>query len=168
MESGNYKSKANGGKSSQYGASGSRKSGTKVLKSNQPSKNNGGKSANFRSRGRRVEILDSKVIEDRVGPAVTIQNELCKVNAHERILNAVGIRHLSSSQDKIPVATSIPCISNSGALNEPAFQSSLSLMKNLEELKVANFDVHRLLQLKLTDKNLQKGIEKKVRHVCIK
>jgi len=115
--------------------------------------------------GRRVEILDPKLIENLELPHVQIEDESCKIDVDRRIHDACGIPS-SSAPARLPLATTIPTLPSNSNLEEPKFQSSLSLMTNLERLKSTEIDPRRLLKLKLEkDKKMQISIKKKVANV---
>ena len=111
---------------------------------------------------RKVEILDPKLMESGLKSEVVIDSSTCNIHYEERIKKAAGIRP-SVNKNQLPITKTIPTISSDKTLGEPKFQSSLSLMKNLELLKNLHVDASSLLQLKLEkDNKVQTAINQEV------
>jgi len=112
---------------------------------------------------RRVEVLDTKLIENTPLPPIHIKSETCEISLDSRIQLITGIPKtmLLSKLPKLPISKSITTISEN-ELNHPKLQSSLTLLQTVEEMKKLEIDTSKLTNLKLQDRSIKKNLEKKV------
>jgi hypothetical protein len=106
-----------------------------------------------------VEILNPANVSSKINsPTVKIENETSHVDILQRV-QAVGVpKTYSSTLCNFLVATT-----NQQKLNQPIFQSSVVLMKNLETLKNLEIETRNLLSSNVEkDKKIQKLLNYKV------
>ena len=106
-----------------------------------------------------IEILNPANVSSKINsPTVKIENETSHVDILQRV-QAVGVpKTYSSTLCNFLVATT-----NQQKLNQPIFQSSVVLMKNLETLKNLEIETRNLLSSNVEkDKKIQKLLNYKV------
>lgn len=111
-----------------------------------------------------VQIIDSsKVMKGHKIPAVKIKDETTCVNVLERIKCASGLPFIEPPLPNLKSdAITVQTFSFESKLNQPQFQSSVVLMKDLEKLKTLEIETQSLLLKAKKDVKWKKSLISKV------